>query len=156
MADWLLGQMQVTGRARIFEVPPVTHIVEADFDEQVTLLGYDLDLGQVEAGDPAKLTLYWQAQREMETAYKVFVHLLDTNGAIVTQVDQEPQAGEAPITGWLAGEVVVDDIEIAVTGDMAATQSIAVGLYNPLTGERLAVLNTDGIILGDSVMLSAQ
>jgi hypothetical protein len=156
LADWLLGQIQVTGRARIFEVPSVPHAIGVGFDEQVTLLGYDLDLTQVESGGQAELTLYWQAQKEMETAYKVFVHLLDSSGAIVTQVDQEPQAGEAPTTGWLAGEVVVDDIRIAITEDTAATQSIAVGLYDPMTGERLPVRNTDGTVLGDSMILSTQ
>jgi hypothetical protein len=141
LADWLLGQMQVTGRARIFEVPSMTHVIEAGFDEQVTLLGYDLDLTQVEAGGPAELTLYWQAQREMKTAYKVFVHLLDSSGAIVTQVDREPQAGEAPTTGWLVGEVVVDRIEIPPQG-LERAQRIALGLYDPVDGTRLTIGET--------------
>ncbi len=152
--DWLVGQMQVKGRARIFEAPQMAHSIETNFGDQITLLGYDLNLLHAEKAGGVQLTLYWQAQREMETAYKVFVHLLDGSGQIVTQVDREPQAGEAPTTGWLAGEVVVDEIEIPVTGVVATTQSVAVGLYDPVTGRRVPVLNIDGSAVSDSVMFS--
>ncbi len=155
-ADWRLGQLQVTGRTRRFEVPPMTNATQSDFGERVTLLGYDLDLSQAGAGGAIKLTLYWQAQTEMETAYKVFVHLLDDSEQIIAQVDREPQEGNAPTTGWLSGEVVVDEIEVAVTETMFATQSIAVGLYDPQTGKRVPVLNTYGFAVSDNVMLDLQ
>jgi hypothetical protein len=148
-----LGSIQVRGRARNFEIPPMTHAVGANFGKQVTLLGYDLDLSPNEEGGTARLILYWQAQREMETAYKVFVHLLDADGVIIAQVDREPQAGVTPTTGWLADEVVTDEIEIPVTEITAATQSIAVGLYDPLTGERLSTLDAAGVVVGDRVLI---
>lgn len=150
-ADWLLGKMEVEGRTRKFEIPSIGHHLGTNFDAQVSLLGYDLDLSQAGEGGPVYLTLYWQAQREMETAYKVFVHLLNESGQIVTQVDREPQAGEAPTTGWLAGEVVVDEIEIPVTDALVTTRSIAIGLYDPSSGKRLPMLDTDGSVFGDSV-----
>jgi hypothetical protein len=118
----------------------------------VTLLGYDLDLSPVGAGESARLTLYWQAQREVETAYNVFVHLLNESQNIVIQADQEPQRGEAPTTGWLAGEVVTDEIEIIVSEEMSTVRSIAVGLYDPITGERVPIVNAQGIAVGDNVI----
>jgi hypothetical protein len=156
LADWVLGQMQVTGRVRNFEIPPMMHSVGANFGDQVTLLGYDLDLSPSEGGGIVKLVLYWQAQQEMETAYKVFVHMLDAGGMIVGQVDREPLAGVAPTTGWRAGEVVTDDIAVPVTEAMAGTRSIAVGLYDPLTGKRVPVFNTAGVVVGDRVVVSVQ
>jgi hypothetical protein len=152
LADWVLGQVQVVGRTRDFEVPPMRYQLQADFAGQVTLLGYDLDLSPVGAGESARLTLYWQAQREVETAYNVFVHLLNESQNIVIQVDQEPRRGEAPTTGWLTGEVVTDEFEITVPEEMATVRSIAVGLYDPSTGERVPVLNAEGISVGDNVM----
>ena len=95
--------------------------------------------------------LYWRAQTDPETAYKVFVHLLDRSQQIVTQVAQEPQRGEAPTTGWLAGEVVTDEIEIIVSEEMSTVRSIAVGLYEPSTGERVPIVNAQGIAVGDNV-----
>lgn len=153
LADWLLGQVEVAGRARTFGAPAISYPLEADFGGQIRLLGYDLDVSRVGEGGPARLTLYWQAQAEMDTAYKVFVHLLNGLGQIITQVDREPQAGEAPTTGWLAGEVVVDDIEVAAVEGMAGTQSIAVGLYDPMTGQRLPVLGPDGAVLDDGIQV---
>ncbi|MEJ2557231.1 MAG: hypothetical protein P8186_13565 [Anaerolineae bacterium] len=156
LTDWILGPIQVTGRVRNFETPAMIHAVGANFGEQVTLLGYDLDLSPNEEGGTARLILYWQSQKEMETAYKVFVHLLDADGVIIAQVDREPQAGVAPTTGWLAGEVVTDEIEMPVTERMAATQSIAVGLYDPLTGERVSVLDAAGVVVGDRVLIAVR
>jgi hypothetical protein len=153
LTDWILGSIQVTGRARNFEIPPMMHSVGANFGEQVMLLGYDLDLSHREEGGTVRLILYWQAQKEMETAYKVFVHMLDADGVIIAQVDREPQVGAAPTTGWLEGEVVTDEIEMPVTEMMAATQSIAVGLYDPLTGERVSVLDAAGVVAGDRVLI---
>jgi hypothetical protein len=152
--DRLLGQVHVVGRPHEFEIPPITHSLKADFGGQVTLLGYDLDLSQLGESGQARLTLYWQAQKEMETAYQVFVHLLDEAGQIVGQVDREPQGGEAPTTGWLAGEVVVDEIPISVKEAIVATQSIALGVYDPLTGKRLPLLDIDGEAVGDNVTIS--
>jgi len=143
--------VQVTGRPHSFEIPPISHLLEADFGGQATLLGYDLDLSKIGEGGPARLTLYWQAQREMTTAYKVFVHLLDESGEIVTQVDREPQAGAAPTTGWLPGEVVVDRIEIPPQG-LERVRRIALGLYDPVSGARLMVRETGN----DAVVLDVQ
>jgi 4-amino-4-deoxy-L-arabinose transferase-like glycosyltransferase len=154
-ADWVLGKIQVIGRTRNFEVPPMRYSLGANFGGQVTLLGYEPDLSQVEEGGAARLTLYWQAQQEIGTAYKVFVHLLDESRQIVTQVDREPQGGETPTTGWLAGEVIVDKVEIPVSANITAVRSIAVGLYDPLTGKRVPVLSADGFPDGDHVTLPA-
>jgi hypothetical protein len=153
LAGWVLGRAEVMGRTRDFNVPPMMHHVEANFGRQVTLLGYDLDLSRVGEGGPVRLNLYWQAQSEIDTAYKVFVHLLDESQQIVSQVDRVPQGGEAPTTGWLAGEVVMDEIEVSMSAEMTGVRSIAVGLYDQFTGKRVPVLNVEGATVGDHVML---
>ncbi|GAB4529006.1 MAG: hypothetical protein Kow0063_05700 [Anaerolineae bacterium] len=127
----------------------------AHFGGQAILLGYDLHLSRTGEGGTVRLTLCWQAQREMTTAYQVFVHALDVTGQIVSQVDREPGSGETPTTGWLAGEVIVDEIEISVSENITTVQSIAVGLYDPLTGKRVPVLNSEGLPASDYVKLPA-
>jgi hypothetical protein len=151
VGDWLLGELRIEGRPRSFSVPSLSHPVHADFAGQARLLGYEIDASPVQEGGPPRLTLYWQAGREMQTAYKVFVHFLDEAGHIVAQVDREPQAGQAPTTGWLPGEVVADELEMPATPGLAAAHSIAVGLYDPATGGRLPVLDAGGLQTGDSV-----
>jgi hypothetical protein len=151
LGEWLLGHMQIVSRPHRFEIPPISHPLQADFSQKIKFLGYDLDISGVTVGEPARLTLYWQAQAQMPTAYKVFVHLLDASGRIVTQVDQEPLAGQAPTTGWLSGEVVIDNIDIPAMQGIADTRSIAIGLYDPASGKRLSVMDGHGAIVGDSV-----
>jgi hypothetical protein len=139
LADWLLGQVEVTGRSRNFELPDPAHPIGANFGDQITLLGYDLDLTGAEATGSVRLVLYWQAQSEMTTSYKVFVHLLNEAGQIVSQIDGEPQAGQAPTTSWLPDEVIKDLFDLPADQQLETVSGFAIGLYNPQDGERLPV-----------------
>jgi hypothetical protein len=152
-ASLAAGTVEVSARQHTFDIPQVTHPLDAAWGDVARLLGYDLDLSGVQSGRPVILTLYWQAVAEEDVAYKVFVHLLDADGRIVTQVDREPQAGAAPTTSWLAGEIVTDKIEIPMSEAAATTRSIVIGLYEPATGKRLPVLNSAGVVVGDSVTI---
>ncbi len=144
LSDWLLGPVEVSGRTRIFDIPAMAHPVNTNFGDRIILLGYDLDISQVAIDGNITLTLYWQAQSEMDAGYKVFVHFLDGAGQIVRQIDREPQAGNAPTTGWLAGEVIADRLELPADEALSAISQIAVGLYDALDGERLPVSGQPG------------
>jgi len=156
-----MGTVEVVARQHTFDVPTITHPLDVAFGDVARLLGYDLDLSKIGEGGPARLILYWQAQREMTTAYRVFVHLLDESGEIVTQVDREPQAGAAPTTGWLPGEVVVDEIEIPTTGEVVSARTMAIGLYDPRDGQRLQIAESaqpgeTAQVKGDSLTIDLQ
>ncbi len=74
------------------------------YGDQIQLAGFDRAID--ETGELA-VTLVWQALRQPDDNYQVFVHLLDENGQIVAQSDAAPGGGYA--TGqWLDGEVVAD------------------------------------------------
>jgi hypothetical protein len=61
-------------------------------------------------------------------------------------------AGDYPTSQWEAGDQVEDVHAISLPADLVpGSYTIAVGLYNPATGQRAARL--DG--LGDSIHLSA-
>ena len=84
------------------------------------------------------LALVWQAQAETAVSYRVFVHLVDENGAILAQSDGEPANWSRPTTGWMAGEYIVDDHLLAIPAELPAGDlRLRVGLYDPLTGVRL-------------------
>jgi hypothetical protein len=116
----------------------------------VELLGYDLDFAEVQAGERLRLTLYWRALSKMDTSYTAFVHLLDGQSRMWGQQDHVP-AGR-PTTGWLEGEIVVDGYELPVRADAPPGEYvIEVGLYDPVSGERLSLLSEsrdDRILLG--------
>ncbi len=99
------------------------------------------------------LTLFWQVGQTPPERLKVFVHLLSAEGALVAQVDMEPQAGTYPTSLWQPGSFIVDRYGIALPPTLPpGTYTLKMGLYR-LTGERLPVFAADGTPLGDAVIL---
>ncbi|MCX7855623.1 MAG: hypothetical protein N2556_06575, partial [Anaerolineae bacterium] len=133
-----LGTLSVSPLERTFIVPSLPYLLEADFGGEIRLLGYEI--GEVQSGQLLSLALYWQAQREMEEDYTVFVHLLDPqSGAILTQVDEMPAHGTYPTSLWMAGEVVRDEHTLVLPALASGAYSLRVGLYVKETGRRLPV-----------------
>ncbi len=62
-------------------------------------------------------------------------------GSIAGYGDAEPGAGAYPTTGWLAGEYLADSHTLTLPASPGKLR-LAVGLYDPATGERL--LTADG------------
>jgi len=137
--DIVLAELRIESRKRQFAVPEtIQYPLRANLGDYVTLLGYDLAETEVEPDGVLHLTLYWQAQREMETSYKVFTHLLDKEEQIWGQRDSIPVGGTYPTTGWLPGEVIVDEYEIPVRPDTPLGEYvIEVGMYDAETMRRL-------------------
>lgn len=133
-----LGTLSVSPVERVFTAPSPRYPLEADFGGEIRLLGYEM--GEVRTGQPLSLVLYWQAQREMEEDYTVFVHLLDPqSGAIIAQVDEMPAHGAYPTSLWMAGEVVRDEHILTLPVLAPGVYSLRVGWYVKETGRRLPV-----------------
>ncbi len=138
-------------------VPPHYEIgepVHFDLEGQVTLIGYKLDESAIERGGEFKVALYWQAEQEMSEDYTVFVHLLDGQDTIRAQHDGPPMEGDYPTTFWEAGEVVKDEHVLTVDEDASPGRyQLVVGMYRPADGRRLALVDGEGQILDDKMVL---
>lgn len=153
-AEATLGQVEVQGRARTFQVPAIDHALVAQLGERIRLLGYDLGEEQIAAGGILHLTLYWQALAECDVSYTVFTHLLDENSRIWGQKDNPPGRGALPTTGWVPGEVIVDEYEIQVNANAPSGEYLVkVGMYEAATGQRLPISDQAGKALGDHILL---
>jgi hypothetical protein len=149
-----LGEIQIEGRERSFELPSPQERLEASLGNSVRLLGYDLEPADAHAGDTLHLTLYWQSSAPMDTSYTVFVHLLDRRGQIQAQSDSTPGAGALPTTSWAQGEIIADTHEIPLPPHLASgLYPVAVGMYDVATGARLLASHVNGQSLGDQVLL---
>jgi 4-amino-4-deoxy-L-arabinose transferase-like glycosyltransferase len=113
------------------------HPLAVRFGEAIRLAGYDLD----EQG----LTLTWQAEGTPAADYTVFIQLWDRDRQIAG-FDGPPLGGDYPTHWWAAGETIVDehDLDLSGRGDR-----LLVGLYRLDTGERLAAWHEDGTPLPD-------
>jgi hypothetical protein len=77
----------------------------------------------------------------MAANYKVFVHVFDMGtGVPVAQDDAEPNRGGFPTRFWAPGDLVTDHILIDLTQVQPGEYGIAVGIYDPLSQERLPLL----------------
>ena len=133
-----LGSLTVRGRPHDLTPPQPQHPAEVTFGDAARLAGYDLVSLETQPGGALDLTLHWQALTSTHRPYTVFVHLLDEAGNVKGYGDSEPGGGAYPTTGWLPGEYLTDRHTVTLAPDApAGTYQVAVGLYDPATGERL-------------------
>jgi hypothetical protein len=134
---------------RRWDVPSDFTEVDVAFGEAVGLAGYDIAESTVAPGDALTVTLAWKALAEMETSYRVFIHLVSPTGQVLAQSDGEPAAWTRPTTGWAVEEVVLDERIIAIPADaVPGDYEVRVGLY-VLDGPRLLLpTGEDAYVLG--------
>ena len=150
VSELSLGGVTVEGRAHQFEVPPIETPLAANFDGKIGLLGY----AETFDGDVLKLTLYWQARGATDASYKVFVHILSPDGKMWAQKDDVPGQGTLPTTGWIEGEVLTDTYGVVFDANVPLQDArIEIGLYDPVSGERLPVVDENGHVIADHIIL---
>jgi hypothetical protein len=103
------------------------------------LNGYALPL-TLQPGDALALGLLWESLQPVDYDYQVFVHFLDRDGNKVAQRDGQPVQWLRPTSTWQAGEQIVDHYGLLLPDSTPTGRyTIAVGLYDPVTGQRLPV-----------------
>jgi uncharacterized membrane protein len=154
---YTMGTVVVQGRVHQTEPPTfIQHHLSAWLGESIQLLGYDLDQQEVAAGDTLHLTLYWRALSEMETSYTVFNHLIDGDNRIWGQRDGIPGGGTLPTSSWISGEYVVDEYDIPVQADTPSGEYVLeAGMYELTTMIRVPVVDSEGAVVGDRILLDA-
>ncbi len=141
-----LGNIRLEGRQHRFKPYAPAHRLQACFDGFACLQGYSIE----DEGSRKILKLYWKATGTTNIRFAVFVHVLDPEGKLVSAMDSEPAGGKLPTTTWLPGEYIEDvhHLDLPPGGSR-----IAVGLYDPSTNRRLPVLDGNGKITGDKVII---
>ena len=150
----LVGPVEVPRRAPPpMEALDIEYPLVAELGGKVCLLGYNIESG-FQPGDNIHLTLFWQAFEEMDERYTVFTHLIDREGHIWGQKDNEPADGFYPTIAWRKGEIVRDQYDLTIPLDVPPGEyQIEVGMYVAGTGERLPILNVDGQVEENRVLL---
>lgn len=123
--------------------------LDAVFGDGVALSGFD----RVDSAETVTLTLYWQADRPMLRPYAVFLHLVDSSGAVVAQRDGWPVDNQWPPTCWQPGQTIVDTRTIDVSGVPPGRYDLRVGWYDQRDLTRLPVTGPEPS--GDSVRLGS-
>jgi hypothetical protein len=86
------------------------------------------------------VTLYWLALRDVGANYKVFVHLLGPDGAVIAQHDGDPVGGYTSTSRWRAGELIADRHRIPLPpGISSGEYGLKAGMYQPEPPRNLPV-----------------
>jgi 4-amino-4-deoxy-L-arabinose transferase-like glycosyltransferase len=148
------GRPLGTIEARLLRPPPLDVRLDANFGDQIRLLGAIADPN---LGKDSTLELVWQAAPRAWADYTVFLHLLDAKDQRIAGADVQPPE---PTSTWARGEVVPVTFRpggqsaLPIPPDLpAGAYRLAVGLYHPTTGERLPVFDASGAPLGDRLVL---
>lgn len=142
---------------RNFDAPAPQVKQEANFNNVIALLGYDLSANELKAGESLTVTLYWKATGKMEKPYTVFVQLLGEAPPPVAQKDAQPLNGARPTQTWVVGEFLTDPYTLEIKSDVPPGQyKILIGWYDASdpTFARLQVIDAQGNGVGDFVTLS--
>ena len=125
----------------------MSHRVDARLGEEITLVGFDAP-EHASPGQAVAVKLVWQARRQVNQEYKVFVHLLGADGRPAAQSDAAPAGWTRPTFGWQAGEFVTDAHTLDLAPDLApGVYRLVVGMYD-IAGQRLPVTGGDVVELG--------
>lgn len=122
-----------TPYAWIYQMPPtVAQPRAANFGTALRFYGFDGNV-DARAGGQLQLKLWWKTQQQLPTDYRLFAHLLRSDGTIMAQVDL-PYATR----NWAPQRFLAQELLLPLPADLPpGTYQLAVGLYDPATGQRL-------------------
>jgi hypothetical protein len=101
-------------------------------------------------GDVFNFDLYWHVNKTPAQDLRLLVHGLDVSGNLVVQNDSLPMNGDYPPIYWLPGQNLIDAHTLPAT---PAIKTIAVGLYDSVSGERLPVTQNGQQVGDNRIML---
>lgn len=127
--------------------------VDARLGDSIWLDGYSLLTPRIPPGDIIELALFWHTDAPVAERYKVFVHVVNDEGAIVAQTDREPGGDLVPTTIWQPEQPFIDHFGVSISSSVPADDyRITIGMYS-YDGVRLEIYQ-DGVDIGDSLMLA--
>jgi hypothetical protein len=127
--------------------------VGANFGDQISLLGFEV-ADSLPPGGELDVTLYWEALRQPEDDYTVFVHLLDANGQIVAGHDGPPMDRRYSTKSWIPGEIVPDVHRLSLDPEIpVGTYWVKLGMYRWPSLERLSVWDRQGMEQEDQAIV---
>jgi hypothetical protein len=110
------------------------------------------------AGQVLHLTLNWRALASPRDSFTVFIHIINAAGQVVAGHDYTPLGGACPsylwFPKWLPGQKLTDPYRLVLPDDLVSGDYwIEVGMYGMTSLRRLPVVDSQGSLAGDRVIL---
>jgi hypothetical protein len=116
--------------------------VTQGFAGDLALTQVVLDDQDLRPGGALLIETHWRADAPQTVDYTLFAHLLGPDGKVVAGFDAPPANGYARTSTWPVGATVIDRRALVVPASAApGSYTLELGLYEPATGKRLALLD---------------
>jgi hypothetical protein len=116
--------------ASVSRTPParIAHRLDANMEDKVTWLGYNIEPSSVSRGGTFKLTSFFRVEKPLGRAYRIFYHCDGPGGRI--KGDHTPVKGKYPTNHWAPGDYITDEHEFKVgRGMKSGTYTCWGGFY---------------------------
>ncbi|HID53839.1 MAG TPA: hypothetical protein EYP41_17605 [Anaerolineae bacterium] len=136
-----------------FTAVPAQQDLFADFGEQIALIGYTASTDTAVPGETIEVTLYWKKQDVIDINFQSFVHVLNSEGVLLTQ-SNHLNPGEYPTRQWPYDKYVRDVHTLTIPENAPQGRyTVTAGLWVQTEGWRMPVLDKSGQQIGDTVTL---
>lgn len=139
--------LTVANDSRLFALPSLPEgwtPVEANFANQVKLLGYVLPTRRAEPGGALPLTLYWQSLAPVLPDLLTYAVLLDARQQPYGNVDRYPSGFYSPLL-WAEHEIVADSFTVPLHADAPlGVYALHVGQYQLINGQPQSLALVEG------------
>jgi len=100
-------------------------------------------------GESVVVTLCWVPLRQTEHEYAEFIQVLGVDSDKIGERNTYPGLGRYPTSLWQPGRPICDRVDTPIQNSAKgpAVYSVAVGLFDPQSGERLPAVGPDGSIV---------
>ncbi|MCA9913612.1 MAG: hypothetical protein KC496_09700, partial [Anaerolineae bacterium] len=134
----------ITTPDRVYEMPDFAYESSAEWDNGITLLGFDFSQNG--------LTLHWQTNELLAENLRLFVQIVDGNDQILALTDSIPVDWTRPTTSWDMGEIV--STSHIFENLQPGNYRVRVGWYLPENGERVRLSSgEDALILEERFVI---
>ncbi|MBN1976944.1 MAG: glycosyltransferase family 39 protein [Anaerolineae bacterium] len=135
----------------------VPNPIAVNFDDQMALVGYDLDRRVVRPGEEITLTLYWRGLRKMARNYTISAQLVNDAQVKAAEDSNWPLKGDAPTMLWEPGNLLEDPKTLAVRADaLPGVYDVQITVFKKQDEEfiHLPVISERGEMLSNHVLLT--
>ncbi len=107
----------------------------------IVLVNSTCELRQTHSKPILRLALDWAARATIQDDLEFSARLLDSNGAVLSQLDQVPVHSTYSTTAWVPGEVVRDVYDLPLPGPhLPPGYQVQIILYRAANGQELGRL----------------
>lgn len=130
---------------------PGMHRVDIDFGGQIQLAGFELAPRKIKPGQAVQLTFYWRVRQPTSQYLSLYLYFQDRTGERASFRGR----GTFRVDDWEEGQLLRTEHLVVVPENIKPLLlQVHLGLYDPMTGERLEARDGQERPLGGSALLS--